>query len=1368
MSSATISGTHRPLSHQRQNHSQSSSRHESSRSSTPITPPPSPPLPSLAVLSNSRSCEGARVKLESPLPPPPPPHDIVTPPSRSVHSQSGSEPDLYSLPLNSYHATPRRPFPTPIKSTRAPTSYSRPSSSGGLDTSNNNQTIQSLPQEILDSPSSSSSSLASQVDEPALRGPAPARRALNLQPRSAVPNYFNLDLSFLYDEEPPAGLPSFPNAKSNRHSSPSDNGAHRFSTASADSQSSSIHFRSPSLASSTRLIFPSRPRRNTGSSVASGRRLSQIVLPASPRLAPGASPRTGGRPRFNRDGHRVHNSVDSGFRGSRTSTDHASGDYSSDSMEVLPSRALTPEDEEIYETEKRKRLAQFLSETASAMEGGKSLAMVVPEVYDNPSTTVDGTNEPSTAKTFSELAEQTHTPLREYPPRLRTIHRSPSGAGSSNSTLDALATPSGMPGAFATPPQVFRRKMTPRSSSSGTVGTTGSNESNGGGHRRGTRYFTPILSAEDDQDGEAESISSKEISRTDSASAESHGAATGAGTDTGLGFNIDPTFLSADARSPSTMRAASPARSLSFKSVEAPAVENDADGSSTEAAFKVLERRRRTIRELIETEAIFASDLAVARDIFLARARGCDLDMVADHVMTSGLGLGSVMGDMPPSPPPSASSGTFPPLAGAKLDQRRPTISRRGSAPQIIPRESVQSIMNQSDIRTIFGNLEEVAKFAEQFSEKLDNAWRNGPADSLDDEIGKVFLQMMPRMQEVFSRYCAQHNQAIERFQELESSLETYLAECKTLCHGRTNAWDLDSLLIKPVQRVLKYPLLLDQILSATPSYHPDRIALERANRDILEVAQHINEAKKKTDGTGKPHRKGHHRRQSSGTGSSFGRSMSKKFLRSSKGPKPSISFAVGDGGNEGVDTLVLLIESTHKGVIRFSNEMKEWVRTTSTGLEAQVTAIEGSIKMNAPFSDEIRALDRNNNLLCAFLDTVLRPTMDGPWRDLEQEFQESIYIKVDNLLTMFDSPQMLIAKRNDRHSDYARYAAKRLPADRAGSDEYQSLTAQLLKELPTVLALLSRYLNIVVVAFKAAQAEFHQSVQERWDDFVSQWLASFEDEYQDVEEVSGSAHLPLSQLLDNLARGLGVNSQVESRPSSRRPSLTQGNLHEVVPVPALPRPLIRSIDTRSPDFGDYSWSSPRSQSSGTNRGSQFSDVSVPSFVMSSAGSSSIGSPATPPPPSFSSSNGTPFPSKFGEKPTPNGRPASAYLSDSSQGSNKSGEGFLRPGPRIRKATDDATRLVNTLSQYIPTEEELEAETRKMQTVVLYVAEACNDSSTSGRRNGEPVLSFKMGELLYVEREEADTEEGGDGWLYGQLEGGVRGWARSEEFMMRD
>jgi len=52
--------------------------------------------------------------------------------------------------------------------------------------------------------------------------------------------------------------------------------------------------------------------------------------------------------------------------------------------------------------------------------------------------------------------------------------------------------------------------------------------------------------------------------------------------------------------------------------------------------------------------------------------------------------------------------------------------------------------------------------------------------------------------------------------------------------------------LIKPVQRVLKYPLLLQELLQVTPNSYDDFTALELATKEITKVAERINESKRR------------------------------------------------------------------------------------------------------------------------------------------------------------------------------------------------------------------------------------------------------------------------------------------------------------------------------------------------------------------------------------------------------------------------------------------------------------------------------------------------------------------------------------------
>ncbi|KZN87640.1 Dynamin-binding protein [Penicillium chrysogenum] len=84
------------------------------------------------------------------------------------------------------------------------------------------------------------------------------------------------------------------------------------------------------------------------------------------------------------------------------------------------------------------------------------------------------------------------------------------------------------------------------------------------------------------------------------------------------------------------------------------------------------------------------------------------------------------------------------------------------------------------------------------------------------------------------------------------SIVAIWLEECRELASDLTNAWDLDSLLVKPVQRILKYPLFLTQLLELTPIDHPDRIGLLCALQGATNSSVRINEIKRRTDLVGK------------------------------------------------------------------------------------------------------------------------------------------------------------------------------------------------------------------------------------------------------------------------------------------------------------------------------------------------------------------------------------------------------------------------------------------------------------------------------------------------------------------------------------
>lgn len=74
------------------------------------------------------------------------------------------------------------------------------------------------------------------------------------------------------------------------------------------------------------------------------------------------------------------------------------------------------------------------------------------------------------------------------------------------------------------------------------------------------------------------------------------------------------------------------------------------------------------------------------------------------------------------------------------------------------------------------------------------------------------------------------------------------MRRCQSSIQDRTNCFDLSSIIIKPVQRILKYPLLLNELIKYTEESHIDWNPLLMALQMITDIATSINENKRRHD----------------------------------------------------------------------------------------------------------------------------------------------------------------------------------------------------------------------------------------------------------------------------------------------------------------------------------------------------------------------------------------------------------------------------------------------------------------------------------------------------------------------------------------
>lgn len=100
-------------------------------------------------------------------------------------------------------------------------------------------------------------------------------------------------------------------------------------------------------------------------------------------------------------------------------------------------------------------------------------------------------------------------------------------------------------------------------------------------------------------------------------------------------------------------------------------------------------------------------------------------------------------------------------------------------------------------------------------------------------------------MANAYFPYCINNQACLAKAAQWQSSNQpefvSFLKKAQLSLQGQTGAWDLSSLLIKPVQRILKYPLLLKELTKFTAKDHPDYESIGLGLKEIENVVDRIN-----------------------------------------------------------------------------------------------------------------------------------------------------------------------------------------------------------------------------------------------------------------------------------------------------------------------------------------------------------------------------------------------------------------------------------------------------------------------------------------------------------------------------------------------
>nr|XP_023398103.1 guanine nucleotide exchange factor VAV2 [Loxodonta africana] len=148
-------------------------------------------------------------------------------------------------------------------------------------------------------------------------------------------------------------------------------------------------------------------------------------------------------------------------------------------------------------------------------------------------------------------------------------------------------------------------------------------------------------------------------------------------------------------------------------------------------------------------------------------------------------------------------------------------------------------VLSPGDMAAIFTNLEDLIKVHHSFLRAIDLSMMAGGST-----LAKVFLDFKERLL-IYGEYCSHMEHAQNTLNQLLAGREDFrqkVEECTLKV--QEGKFKLQDLLVVPMQRVLKYHLLLKELLSHSTD-RPERQQLKEALEAMQDLAMYINEVKR-------------------------------------------------------------------------------------------------------------------------------------------------------------------------------------------------------------------------------------------------------------------------------------------------------------------------------------------------------------------------------------------------------------------------------------------------------------------------------------------------------------------------------------------
>ncbi|KAI4469626.1 eh domain [Holotrichia oblita] len=146
-------------------------------------------------------------------------------------------------------------------------------------------------------------------------------------------------------------------------------------------------------------------------------------------------------------------------------------------------------------------------------------------------------------------------------------------------------------------------------------------------------------------------------------------------------------------------------------------------------------------------------------------------------------------------------------------------------------------VVEKSDVEGIFVNWREIIQCNKNFLADLLERTNTG-----SDVIGDIICLHLPKMT-AYITFCSKQLDSaalLQKLTETSAAFRDVVRKCQN--NVKTKGMPLSSFLIKPMQRITKYPLLISKIIENTADNHPDAPFLKTALEEAEDFLKQVNE----------------------------------------------------------------------------------------------------------------------------------------------------------------------------------------------------------------------------------------------------------------------------------------------------------------------------------------------------------------------------------------------------------------------------------------------------------------------------------------------------------------------------------------------